>query len=136
MKKILYLFIIIITLGCSDNTTVNNCFRGIDMNAIVDLTLPEFQGLLVPSGSSQNTIQGRNVFLFRTGTNGYKAFDQQCPETTCNSLMTFNGVQITCPCDEKQYNYLADGAPIDNEGCSALMYLVTKVSASQLRISR
>ncbi len=136
MKKILYLFIISIALSCSDNTPINNCFRGIELNAIIDLTLPEFQGLLVPSGSSQNTIQGRNIFIFRTGINGYKAFDQQCPETNCNSLMTFNGVQITCPCDDKQYNYLADGTPIDNKGCSALMYLVTKVNTSQLRISR
>ncbi len=136
MRKIFYLFILAIMLSCTDNTPINNCFNGINMNAIIDLTLPEFQGLLVPSGSSQNTIQGRNVYLFRTGNTGYKAFDRQCPEATCNSLMTFDGIQIKCPCDDKKYNYLANGAPIDNEGCSALMYLVTKISSSQLRISR
>ncbi|CAM1352109.1 Rieske (2Fe-2S) protein [Tenacibaculum insulae] len=136
MRKILYLFSFIILLSCSDNTPVNDCFRGIDMNTIIDLSLPEYQGLLIPSGTSENSIQGRNIFIFRTGNSGYKAFDQQCPEATCNSLMTFDGVHIKCPCDDKKYNYLANGAPIDNEGCAALMYFVSKISSSQLRISR
>lgn len=136
MKKIFYLFILTICLGCSDNTPVNNCFNGVTMNTIIDLTLPEFQGLLVPSGSSQNTIQGRNIYIFRTGNNGYRAFDRQCPEASCNSLMTFDGIHIKCPCDDKKYNYLANGAPIDNVGCNALMYFVTSISSSQLRISR
>ncbi|WBX71793.1 Rieske (2Fe-2S) protein [Tenacibaculum retecalamus] len=136
MKKIFYLFSFLITLSCSDNTPVNDCFRGIEINAIIDLTLPEFQGLLVPDGESQNIIQGRNIYIFRTGSNGYKAFDRQCPETTCNSLMTFDGVHIICPCDDKKYNYLANGAQIENEGCAALMYFVTQINSSQLRISR
>ena len=136
MRKILYLFILVITLSCSDNTAINNCFRGVEINTIIDLKLPEFQGLLVPSGSSQNRIAGRDIYLFRTGNNGYRAFDRQCPESTCNSLMTFDGIHIICPCDNKKYNYLANGAPIDNVGCSALLYFVTKISASQLRISR
>jgi nitrite reductase/ring-hydroxylating ferredoxin subunit len=136
MKKIFYLFSLVITLSCSDNTTINDCFRGVNVNAIVDLTLPEFQGLLVPSGESQNTIQGRNIYIFRTGNSGYIAFDRQCPEATCNSLMTFDGIHIICSCDNKKYNYLSGGNPIDGEGCNALLYFVTKISSSQLRISR
>lgn len=136
MKKIFCFFSLIILLSCSDNVPVNNCFRGININAIIDLTLPEFQGLLVPNGTSENIIEGRNVFIFRTGNNGYRAFDQKCPENTCNSLMTFDGIQIKCPCDDKKYNYLANGAPIDNQGCDALMYFVTKLNNSQLRITR
>ncbi len=135
MKKIFLLVIILISFSCSDNVPVNNCFNGVNMNAIIDLTLPEFQGLLVPSGQSQNTIQGRNVFIFRTG-NSYKAFDQQCPERNCNSLITFNGLEIICPCDDKKYSFLSDGAPLDGEGCHALMYLVSPINSSQLRISR
>ncbi|WP_422090291.1 hypothetical protein [Tenacibaculum ovolyticum] len=141
MRKLLCLLSLVTALSCSDNTTVNDCFRGIEMNAIIDLTLPEFQGLLVPNGSSKNTIQGRNVYLFRTGNNSYKAFDRQCPEANCSDLMIFDGIYITTPCDSepcnnKKYNYLANGAPIDNQGCAALMYFVTKISGSQLRISR
>ena len=135
MKKIFCFFSLIILLSCSDNIPVNNCFRGVDMNTTINTRLSEFDGLLVPNGSSQNIIQGRNVYIFRTG-NSYKAFDQQCPERNCNSLMTFNGVQIICPCDDKKYSYLSDGAPIDNEGCAALMYFVTKLNSSQLRITR
>lgn len=135
MRKQLYLLILLFVISCSDNAPINNCFNGINMNAIIDLTLPEFQGLLVPSGQSQNTIQGRNVFLFRVGNN-YKAFDQQCPEKTCNSLMTFNGLEIICPCDNKKYSFLSDGAPLSGEGCHALMYLVSPINSSQLRISR
>ncbi|TDQ30204.1 Rieske (2Fe-2S) protein [Tenacibaculum caenipelagi] len=136
MKKLFFLFLIATCFSCSDSVPVNNCFSGVTMNAIIDLSLPEYSGLLVPGGESQNTIQGRNVFIFRTGTSGFKAFDQQCPNRNCNSLMTFNGVEITCPCDDKKYNYLADGAPLDGEGCNALMYFVTPINNSQLRISR
>lgn len=136
MKKIFYLFLFLICFGCGDNTPVNNCFPGVQMNSIIDLSLPEFSGLLTAGGDSQNTIQGRNVFIFRTGTSSYRAFDRQCPERNCNSLMTFNGVEIICPCDDIKYNYLADGAPKSGEGCNALMYFVTQINSSQLRISR
>lgn len=135
MKKLISIFCFIITLSCSDNIPTNNCFRGVSINAILDLTLPEFQELNIPNGEGQTIIQGRNVYIFRVG-NSYKAFDRQCPESNCNSLMTFDGVQIKCPCDDKKYNYLANGAPINNEGCHALMYFVTKISNTQLRISR
>ncbi|MGB1042165.1 MAG: hypothetical protein ACPGU6_02130 [Tenacibaculum sp.] len=136
MKKILSLFILTICLSCSDNTPVNNCFNNIEMNAIIDLSLPEFQGLLVPNGESKNTIQGRNVYIFRVGNTGFRAFDRQCPETICNSLMDYDGIHIKCLCDDKKYNHLANGAPIDGEGCNALMYFVTQLNSSQLRISR
>lgn len=136
MKKVFLFVIILISFSCSDNIPVNNCFNGVNMNTIIDLTLPEFQGLLVPDGNSQNVIQGRNVYIFRLGATGYRAFDQQCPERNCNSLMTLEGVEIVCPCDGKKYNYLTDGIPLDGEGCNALMYLVTKINSSQLRISR
>ncbi|MBE7691615.1 Rieske 2Fe-2S domain-containing protein [Tenacibaculum finnmarkense] len=140
MKNIFYILVLIIgintTISCTDNVPVNNCFRSVEINAIIDLTLPEFQGLLVPGGQSENTIQGRNLVIFRTGTNGYKAFDQQCPENTCNALMYFDGIHINCPCDAKKYNYLANGASIDNQGCNALLYFVTPINSSQLRVSR
>lgn len=136
MKKITYLFLMLICISCNDNIPVNNCFSSITMNAIIDLSLPEFEGLLVPGGQSQNVIQGRNVFIFRTGNSGYRAFDQQCPERNCASLMTFNGVEIVCPCDTTKYNYLAGGAPINGEGCNALMYFITPIGSNQLRISR
>ncbi len=136
MKKIFYLFFVVFYLACSSNTPTNNCFSGVSMNAIIDLSLPEFNGLLVPGGTSQNVIQGRNVYIFRTGTSSYKAFDRQCPEKNCSSLMTFKGVEITCPCDDIKYNYLADGAPINGNGCNALLYFVTPISNNQLRISR
>ncbi len=135
MKKLFYLFTLILIISCSDNVPVNNCFNGINMNTIIDLTLPEFQGLLIPNGESKNTIQGRNVYIFKTGSS-FKAFDRQCPERKCNSLMTFNGVEIICPCDNKKYSFLSDGAPVNGEGCHALMYLVTQISSSRLRISR
>ena len=134
MKKFFYLFFVIICFSCSENTRTSNCFLGLQVNTIIDLTLPEYQSLLTAGGTVETVLQGRNVYIFRIGNN-FRAFDQQCPERNCNSLMTFNGVEIICPCDDKKYSYISDGAPLNGEGCHAFMYFVTQISNSQLRIS-
>ena len=146
MKKIIYLFSFLITLSCSDNSFINDCFPGVIMNTSIDSSLPEFNtrnenllipenNLLVQGGKSENIIAGRNILILRVGSSGYRAFDLQCPEGSCNSPMSFDGVIIKCPCDGKEYNYLQGGAPKDGKGCAALQYIVTNIGGSILRIS-
>ncbi|WP_156025509.1 hypothetical protein [Tenacibaculum sp. 47A_GOM-205m] len=140
MKKFFYLFFVIICFNCSDNTPINNCFSGITMDVVIDITSPEFNvepyNLLVPGGYSINYIAGRDILILNLNNNDFRAFDLQCPERDCSSPMTYDGLLIECQCDGKLYNRLHGGAPEDGKGCSALMYFATPLSGNRLRISR
>ncbi|MCT4699087.1 hypothetical protein [Tenacibaculum haliotis] len=145
MRKILCLLSLVMAISCSDNTTINGCFNDVNMNTIIDSSLSEHNispyNLLVPGGHSISFIEGRKVLISNLGNNNYRAFDLQCPSKDCTSPMEFNGLKLTCPCNKEQYSSLSGclinskGECVDNSSCSALMYFVTYLGNSKLRIS-
>lgn len=142
MKKIVFIITCLILLSCSDNVVQNNCFLGVTLNEPINLNNPEFNNLLVPGGSAVTSILNRQILIIRQGNTGYKAFDLACPDGGCNSSMTFDGLVLTCPCDNKRYSSL-NGAPIDENGalindgsCFALEYNVVETSSTTLQITR
>lgn len=136
MKKIIFVFSCILLLNCSSNTIVSECFKGIQVDEIINFQLPEYQNLLVDGGRVSSFIDGRNIQIIRNSSSNYLAFDLECPEQDCNSPMTFDSISITCPCSNKKYNYLQGGAPVDGNGCAALIYLVEPISSTSIRITR
>lgn len=138
MKKLIFLALCITFLNCDSNTFVNNCFRNVQVNELIDFTQPVYQGLLVDGGSvTANNIDGRNIHIIRNTSSNYTAFDLQCPERDCSSLMEIRGVLITCPCDEKSYNYLQGGRLIDGDenDCAMLVYNVTPLGSNAIQIT-
>ena len=134
MKKILLLLSIIFLTNCSDTTFVNECFNTVNLSATITISNPEFINLQVPGGYTITTINGRNILIINRSSS-FKAFDLACPEGDCTSRMTFDGLILTCPCSEKEYNSL-NGSPQDGEGCTALEYNVLQSNSSTLQISR
>lgn len=133
MKKLIFLFSLILLTNCSNDTVVNDCFSNIRLSATVNISNPEFIGLQVPSGTAITNLNGRSVLIINRGSS-FRAFDLACPEGGCDDNMTFDGLFLTCPCDGKEYNSLS-GSPIDGEGCSALEYNVLQSSSSTIQIS-
>ncbi|OCK44130.1 hypothetical protein BA195_05435 [Tenacibaculum soleae] len=145
MKKLIAIFCFITTLSCSDNTNINNCFRGVNITTIIDSSLSEHNispyNLLVPGGYSISFIEGRKILISNLGNNNYRAFDLQCPSKDCTSPMDFNGLKLICSCGGEQYSSLSGclindkGECVGSSSCSALMYFVTYLGNSKLRIS-
>ncbi|CAL2103522.1 Rieske domain-containing protein [Tenacibaculum sp. 190130A14a] len=134
MRKILSLFVFIVFYGCGSEIVQNTCFNGVRLNEVINLSNPEFIDLQVPNGSAITRIGGRTVLVIRRNSH-YQAFDLECPEKNCGSPMTYDGLKLKCPCDNKEYNSL-NGSPLNNEGCFALEYNVLQINSSSLQISR
>ncbi|WP_299617225.1 Rieske 2Fe-2S domain-containing protein [uncultured Tenacibaculum sp.] len=135
MKKIIALLLTIVLYNCTDNDINNNCFLGIVLNETVNLSNPQFIDIQVPGGHTVANIGGRNLIIIRRNNSDFKAFDLQCPDGNCTSPMTFDGLKLVCPCNNKEYNSL-NGSPIDGEGCFALEYNVIQIGNTALQISR
>ncbi len=135
MRKIIFALFFCTLLNCSNTDDLGNCFRGVSLNETINLSNPQFINIQVPGGHATANIGGRNLLIIRRSNSAFKAYDLQCPEGTCNSPMTFDGLKLICSCDDKEYNSL-NGSPLDGEGCFALEYNVLQINNNALQISR
>ena len=134
MRKGFMLVLTMIFLSCANSGVDENCFPLININEVINLDLPQFIDLRVPGGHASARIGGRDILIIRRNSN-FQAFDLQCPEQDCTSSMTFDGLRLTCPCNQAAYNSL-DGSPL-TEGfvCPAKEYLVENINGAILRIT-
>ena len=66
-------------MNCGSETILNNCFTGIEVNEVINLSNPEFIDLQVPAGYTKTTVSGRSILVIRRDSM-YQAFDLQWPE--------------------------------------------------------
>ena len=138
MKKF---FLIIITcsfFACTDSNIDNNCVPFIGVDETINLDLPQYTNLLVPSGWAYASGGQQGLILYNVNGSQFKAFDRLCPgqiPSSC-SQMFVNSLQMVCPCNGLKYNLL-NGAPItEGSTCFAKEYLVRiDYSKSVLRIT-
>lgn len=142
MKKILSLLLLLTLFSCSDSGQINSCFSNFSFNEVVNLGNAEFVNLQVPGGSATTSVGGRRLLILRVGNDRYKAFDLQCPDGNCNSVMTYTAPTLTCPCTQKKYSSI-NGCPLNEDGqcledgsCFALVYIANKVGDNSLQITR
>ena len=99
-------------IACEKNET-NDILPDQDVNVTVDLNLPQYIDLQIPSGWAYTNGGLRGIVVLNTGTGNpnFKAFDRACPNYDCTSPMTFDGsLKLTCPCDKSIYSII-DGSP-------------------------
>ena len=112
MRKLLYFILFISLIACEKNET-NDILPDQDVNVTVDLNLPQYIDLQIPSGWAYTNGGLRGIVVLNTGTGNpnFKAFDRACPNYDCTSPMTFDGsLKLTCPCDKSIYSII-DGSP-------------------------
>lgn len=136
IRKFLLFLLVLIVISCEKNET-NDILPDYNFNVTVNLNLPEFIDLQVPSGWAYTSggIQGIIIQNTGIGSPPYKAFERACPNYDCTSPMVFDGsLKLKCPCDGSEYS-IYDGSP-QTEGNShfAREYRVTQ-SGSTLNIS-
>lgn len=110
MKKILFLLLISLVLGCDDSNFNNRnpYLPNYQFSFDINLNLPSYSNLRFPSNAVKifpGDGPSRGIIVFNTGST-FNAFDGGCPnqELTSCSTLTINGIEATCPCDDVDYN--------------------------------
>lgn len=138
MRKFLFLSVIVLFLGCSNNRVENDCFPFIIVNETVNLDLPQFIDLQVPGGWAYTSGGIRGIIVYNLNGDQFKAFDRLCPEqnsSSCSQMIVDENLRIVCQCDDSEFNIL-NGAPLtQGVNCFANEYLVENLNGSILRIS-
>jgi len=135
IKKIAVLILFSVFFSCEDNTRINNCFQNSIAPVSLDLNNPQLNGILTPTGFAEVNGGLRGIILYNGATLGYKAFDRKCPESDCNSPMSFDGQRLKCTCNNNEYSILTgEPLPQGTDACFAREYTVTQ-NGSSLRIS-
>ncbi|VAV84522.1 hypothetical protein MNBD_BACTEROID02-1050 [hydrothermal vent metagenome] len=138
MKKIISVFLLILSLSCADNNIdPNNILPNIPVNQTVFLNNPEFIDLQVVGGwaYAQGGISG--MIIYHYSINGYIAFDRAAPHISpksCSQMIVKNSIKMFTPCDESEFNLL-NGAPLtDGVNYPAKQYRVV-VNGNTLQIT-
>lgn len=137
MRKFLLLFLLTSFFSCEKNNT-NDILPTIDVNVVLDLNLPEYVNLKIPSNWAYVNGGLKGIIIQNTGIGNpnYKAFERACPNNDCATPMNFDGsLKLKCSCDNSEYSII-DGSP-QTAGNShfAREYKVNQVNESTLIIT-
>lgn len=140
MRTLYFLFMSFgLFISCEDYKP-NDLLPNRDVNVTIDMSLPMYQNLLVPSGYAYTPISPefglKGILIINRNGSGYIAYDRACPHYGVNdcTAMTYDGLYLNCPCDSSQFNPLTGGVSNTVE-YQAREYHVEMLSATVLRIS-
>ena len=119
MKRFLVLILALTTLSCggNDDDNNNNCrfLLNVNVNYTANLNFPQFLDLQ----SVQNPVpvpgEGNGgLIIMRTIGDNFVAWDRADPSHTQEScsIMTLQGTQVTCNCDDGNQYDLNTGLPL------------------------
>ena len=137
MRKLLFLFLITLVLGCDDSNFNNRnpYLPNYQFSFDINTNLPSYSNLQFPSNHIKiypSNGPSSGVIVFNTGS-GFLAFDGACPNqdlSSCSTL-TLNGIEATCPCDDAKYNLYTGQSPVKPY---PLKQYRTEVTASNIRV--
>lgn len=125
MKKLFLLIFTLLLFSCeSDGTDRNPFLPDVNFRFDLNLNLPLYTNLNTignPIYVGNNGVGIRGAFVMRTGPdNQFVAWEASCPNVTPNdcSTMTLSGQNVTCPCNDLEYNLFFGQLlnPPENEG--------------------
>lgn len=137
MRKLVLLFLLTSFFSCEKNDS-NDILPKLAVNITIDLNLPQYLDLQIPSGWVYINGGLKGILIQNTGSGSspYKAYDRACPNNDCTLPMTFDGsLKLTCSCDSSEYSII-DGSP-QTPGNShfAREYRVNVLNSSSLNIT-
>jgi nitrite reductase/ring-hydroxylating ferredoxin subunit len=140
MTRFLFIFVLLLTIGCSNNVSINSCFNNSISTISLDLNNPQLNSLLTPNGTAEINGGLNGIVLYNKGTGGsftpYIALDRQCPNQDCSTPMIVNFPVLECPCDDSKYSMLDGSLTSGENSCDggARIYTVTQ-NGTSLQIS-
>ena len=126
MKNIFLALIIFVFLACGSSDDPNNSpLPNITVNETIFLNIQT--SLQVVGGSA--TIPGgiSGILVYRLNNAQFLAWDRACPHLPPQqcSPMTFDGLLMTCTCDDTNFSIL-DGSPQSGTEFAAKQYRVVR----------
>ena len=139
MKKLLFLFVVILTFSnCSNDIQNNDILPNIPVNETIDLNLPQYINLIVPGGWAYAPGGVKGIIIYNINGTQFKAFERSAPHispSNCSQMTVENGIKMKCSCDDSEFNIL-NGAPLTSGiTYSAREYLVTNLNPTILLIT-
>jgi len=141
MKKyILYLLVIPFFFCCSkdDNRRNTNPFLpDYSFSVQIDLNLPLYSNLNSPINPQIVHLETggiKGLIVMKVSNTDYKVWEAACPNqytTQDCSLMTLNGVNAKCPCDDIEYSLFTG---VGNGGSYALKAYRVEIQGKLLRV--
>lgn len=142
MKKIASVFLLLVLFGCSDDDNPNNCnfLLNVNVNATINLNLPQFSQLINIGNAVKLEGQGNGgIIIIRTGSNTLRAWDGADPNVPLSScsILTINGLTGSSSCDPiNEYNLITGQIIGDNpQPCTLLQYRVDFIGNNQYVIT-
>jgi len=118
MKKYILLLLLLPFLsGCSDDDKNNNnpYLPDYNFSMEINMELPSYAQLMFPSNPVRIFQAGvgiNGIIVMNTGS-GFNAFEVSCPNQPLGScsVLTLNGVNAVCPCDDMEYSLFTGLGP-------------------------
>lgn len=142
MKKLFSaIIVVLISLSCSSDRIRNRnpYIPHYSFSITINANLPGYSALRSAMNPMRipNNGQHPTLIVMKISNDEYRAWDANCPNqypSAC-SIMTLNGVNAECPCDDIQYS-LFTGVSTDGSGEYTMKpYRVEKMGADLIRIS-
>ena len=119
MKHFFYLCAFITLISCSGNSVDNkNCrfLLDIGVNVSVNMNLPQYNQLQFINNPVYIPNEGNGGIIANNTGTGYVAFDAADPNHIVQScsVLSINGIEGVCGCDDKNTYYLNNGLPKEN----------------------
>lgn len=139
MKHFLLLISLVYLTSCSRNNNDENCKFLVNaaVNVTLNLNLPQYSQLQYTSNSIYVANQGNKGVIVMNIGSGYRAWDAADPnhEQTSCSLLTINGANAVCGCNDANTYSLFTGGSIGKQlPCGLKEYRVNR-SGSTLIIT-
>ena len=142
MNRFFVLVFILTILGCSRDTNINNCnfLLNVNVNAAINLNLPQFSQLQFTGNSVRLEGQGNaGIILTRVNSSTIRAWDGADPNhalSSCSTL-TIDGITAVCGCDDANTYDLFTGQSFgeNQQPCTLQAYRVEFIGNNQYVVS-
>lgn len=119
MKHFFYLCAFLALVSCSSNTIDNkNCrfLLNVGVNVSINMNLPQYSQLQFINNPVYIPNAGNGGIIANNTGTGYVAFDAADPNHSIQScsVLSINGIEGVCGCDDKNTYYLNNGLPKEN----------------------
>lgn len=120
------------TAGCSGDDgpiRANPNLPNLNINLVLDLSLPQYNPLNFPGNSLTTGLQGvRGIVIYNVDNTQYTAFELACPNTPPSdcSTMQIDGITATCLCNGNEFNIVTGQITAGEGQYSMLPYRIVR----------
>lgn len=117
MRSLFFSLLLLLLTACSENSVNNeNCryLLNVNVNASINLSLPQYSQLQFVSNSVYIPNQGNGGIIVTNAGSGFFAWDASDPNHALSScsVLEISGLEATCGCSDQNTYSLVNGQPL------------------------